>query len=91
MLFAANPHAFFKLADPLSQAERHYLTLRDLDHNEFIAQGVIAAAFGDREGAVGLLHQVFGQGLPFEIRWFRGLEPASLELDPLGDYEAFQS
>jgi tetratricopeptide (TPR) repeat protein len=54
------------------------------------SRAVIAAALGDREGAVGLLHQALGQGLAFDIRWFRGLEPASLELDPLRDYPPFQ-
>jgi hypothetical protein len=41
ILMVANPHAFFELADSLSMARRYYLTLRDLDHNDFITQGGI--------------------------------------------------
>lgn len=43
LLFAANPHAFFAVGDALRLAERRYLTLPDVDHNEFIAQGVTRA------------------------------------------------
>lgn len=45
LLFVANPHAFFQVADSLSGAERFYLTLRGLSHNEFISQGLLASAF----------------------------------------------
>ncbi len=41
LLMVANPHAFFQLADSLSSARRYYFTIRDLGHNDFIAQGVI--------------------------------------------------
>ena len=39
LLMVANPHAFFQLADSLSPARRYYLTIKDLDHNDFISQG----------------------------------------------------
>lgn len=45
LLFVANPHAFFQVADSLSGAERFYLTLRGLSHNEFISQGLLASTF----------------------------------------------
>jgi hypothetical protein len=41
ILMAANPHAFFQLADTLKSARRYYLTIKDLDHNDFISQGGI--------------------------------------------------
>jgi hypothetical protein len=44
LLMVANPHAFFQLADSLSSARRYYLTIRDLDHNDFISQGGIGTA-----------------------------------------------
>jgi hypothetical protein len=40
LLMAAGPHAFFELADSLSAARRYYLTVKDLDHNDYISQGV---------------------------------------------------
>jgi len=39
MLVAAGPEASFQLVDLLAHAERAYLTLPSLDHNDFIAQG----------------------------------------------------
>ncbi len=39
LLAAANPYAFFQLFDSLDQSRRYYLTLRDLEHNDFISQG----------------------------------------------------
>jgi len=42
LLMAANPHGFFQLADSLWHARRYYLTIKNLDHNDFISQGVIA-------------------------------------------------
>jgi hypothetical protein len=36
----ANAHAFFHLADQLEHAERYYLTLSQLDHEDFVAQGI---------------------------------------------------
>jgi hypothetical protein len=35
----ANPHAYFQLADSLSLAQRYYLTIKDLDHDNFVSQG----------------------------------------------------
>lgn len=40
LLVAANPHAFFPLFETLDQSHRYYLTLRDLEHNDFISQGI---------------------------------------------------
>ena len=42
LLFAARQHALFRLGDSLLAAPRTYLTFRDLEHNSFISQGVIA-------------------------------------------------
>jgi len=41
ILMVANPHAYFQMADSLSAARRYYLTIKDLSHNDFIAQGRI--------------------------------------------------
>jgi predicted dienelactone hydrolase len=38
LLMVANPHAYFELADSLSLARRYYLTIKDLDHNNFVSQ-----------------------------------------------------
>lgn len=51
ILFAANPHAFFALADSLKNAPRYYLTLKELGHNDFIAQGVIHQEAAGKEKA----------------------------------------
>jgi len=51
LLFVARQHATFRLADRLTAAPRLYLTFRDLEHDEFIAQGVLAAEFGGRPEA----------------------------------------
>ena len=40
ILFAANAPAVFELADSLDKSNREYLTFHDLDHNEFISQGM---------------------------------------------------
>jgi hypothetical protein len=40
LLIVANAHAFFHLADQLKHAERYYLTVDQLDHEDFVAQGV---------------------------------------------------
>ncbi len=40
LLMAANAHAIFQFADALVHAERYYLTFHDLDHNDFIDQGI---------------------------------------------------
>ena len=41
LLMVAGPNAFFELADSLQCAERYYLTLSGMDHNDYIAQGGI--------------------------------------------------
>jgi pimeloyl-ACP methyl ester carboxylesterase len=41
LLMVANSYAFFELADSLKSADRLYLTLREHDHNDFIAQGIL--------------------------------------------------
>jgi dienelactone hydrolase len=40
LLFAADPHAFFALGDELVGAERAYLTLAGLEHEDYVAQGI---------------------------------------------------
>ncbi len=40
VLVAANEHAIFQLMDAMVQADRSYLLTRELDHNDFIAQGI---------------------------------------------------
>ena len=42
MLMVANPHAYFELADSLSLARRYYLTIKDLDHNNFVSQSILS-------------------------------------------------
>ena len=39
ILFAANAHAIFELADALKGSRRDLLTFKNLDHNDFISQG----------------------------------------------------
>jgi pimeloyl-ACP methyl ester carboxylesterase len=39
LLFLANSHAVFEFADRLTDAERYYLTVRNIGHNDFISQG----------------------------------------------------
>ena len=41
MLVTASPGAAFELCDALTQADRTYHTIPELDHNEFIAQGLV--------------------------------------------------
>ena len=40
LLVVAKPYAYFALLDELTGADRSYLTIRDLDHNEYLGQGV---------------------------------------------------
>lgn len=42
LLIVANPHAFFEMCDSLNASRRYYLTIKDLDHNDFISQGCLA-------------------------------------------------
>ncbi len=51
ILVAANSHAVFLLADSLASADRYYLTVRDVAHNEFISQGLMASDFEARSEA----------------------------------------
>jgi pimeloyl-ACP methyl ester carboxylesterase len=37
----AGPYAFFELADTLQKARRYYLTIKDMDHDDYISQGGI--------------------------------------------------
>jgi dienelactone hydrolase len=41
LLMAANDYAIFQLADAMVKADRYYLTTHELEHNDFIAQGII--------------------------------------------------
>jgi pimeloyl-ACP methyl ester carboxylesterase len=41
VLMVAGPYAFFELADSLQRSRRYYLTVKDLDHNDYISQGGI--------------------------------------------------
>lgn len=43
IMFAARQHAMFRLGDCLTASPRTYITLRDLEHNSFISQGVMWA------------------------------------------------
>lgn len=43
LLFVAEPHAIFVLADRLVHAERAYLTVPGIHHDQFISQGVLLA------------------------------------------------
>ena len=87
LLMVANPHAFFQLADSLTSARRYYLTIKDLDHNDFIAQGVISRRLRHKLGPVGE-----GRGPirprtpkprpgrrspPNSKRWRRGMPPSA--------------
>ena len=40
LLFVANSHAVFEFADQLTDAERYYLTFRDMGHDDFVSQGI---------------------------------------------------
>lgn len=48
ILMCANPHAYFELADGLAAARRYYFTIKDLGHNDFIAQGRIGRELRNR-------------------------------------------
>ncbi len=41
LLIAANAHAVFQLADSLKEADRYYLTFRDLAHSDFVDLGIL--------------------------------------------------
>lgn len=40
LLFASNPHAVHDLADKMVNADRYYLTIPEVGHNDFISQGI---------------------------------------------------
>lgn len=48
LLMVAGPGAFFELADALRHAQRYYLTIPDMDHNDYIAQGHVRREQLDR-------------------------------------------
>jgi pimeloyl-ACP methyl ester carboxylesterase len=48
LLFIANPHAFFEVADALEHADRYYLTASDLDHEDFVSLGIARRIFKSR-------------------------------------------
>lgn len=39
-LFASNPYAIHDLADNMKNADRYYLTIPGMEHNDFISQGI---------------------------------------------------
>lgn len=41
MLVVAGPGAMFQMCDQLHRSDRDYLTIPELDHNEFISQGIL--------------------------------------------------
>jgi hypothetical protein len=41
LLMVAGPQAFFELADTLRSSRRYYLTIKDMGHDDYIAQGGI--------------------------------------------------
>ena len=51
LLMVAKPHAWFQACDALVNAERTYLTFRDLDHNDYTFQGVLTAEFAAERAA----------------------------------------
>lgn len=48
LLMVARPNAYFEAGDRLVNAERYYLTFRDLDHNDYTLQGVWTAEIAAR-------------------------------------------
>lgn len=48
ILFAANAQAIFELANTLGGSDRDYLTFKDLDHNDFISQGIFRRTLASR-------------------------------------------
>src|SRR5262249_26502291 len=68
LLMVAGPHAFFELADTLEHTRRYYLTLKDMGHDDYIAQGGISR---DR------LHQLH-RGDPKQTAQGRAEEQAAL-------------
>ena len=53
MLAVAAKEAIFQMFDLLKHAERYYLTTSNLEHNDFISQGVIANTFKFKLGKSG--------------------------------------
>ena len=56
LLVATRPFGIFELLDQMVHAERDYLSFRDLDHDDFISQGVQIAEMAARRveaGAIG--------------------------------------
>jgi len=61
MLVAANPAAMFALCDTLVNAERTYVTVPELEHNDFISQGQQRLARITRSPEVGPAEPVKGE------------------------------
>lgn len=56
LLVTTRPFGIFELLDRLVRADRDYLTFRDLDHDDFISQGMFVAEMAARrvaDGAIG--------------------------------------
>ena len=51
MLVAAGPAAMFRLCDRFDRSERTYVTFPELDHNEFVSQGLQRLAVLERRAA----------------------------------------
>lgn len=51
LLIVASPHAYFQVCDALVNADRTYLTFRDLGHNDYTSQGIFLAEIAARRAA----------------------------------------
>lgn len=88
LLVIAKPYAYFALLDELTGADRTYLTIRDLDHNEYLGQGVARSAApgapADRAPRVLAAYRALaGAVLDFFDRELRGDRPAAQRLAAL--------
>lgn len=63
VLAATNPAAWFDLLDRMTGSERVYATFPELEHDEFIAQGVLRAAIAEASGG-----SVREEGSPIDTR-----------------------
>ena len=50
LLLASGSHGWFDLGDRCKKAQRYYLTFRDLDHNDYILQGIAFAEIAVQRG-----------------------------------------
>jgi dienelactone hydrolase len=88
LLVVAKPHAYFALPDELTGADRSYVTIRELSHNEYLAQGVARSMQPDvpAERAPRVLaayRAVTGAVLAFFDRELRGDRQAAQRLAAL--------